>query len=383
MAKVPEISLFTSGFMTNTHESVLRRLLLTCCSSEEVSELMHTVHVTPAIEGPHAVPGAADLHVGASAERHGGGTIDHDADANVSRAVLTQALNLLLFRDLLTRVPTGKSYVADCVSIGRHVFFDHGALRTVALTGMGDLPAGEEAITRVLLPLGYTLGSVYPLDRLGMTGRSYTHADFPEELPQFFVSELHPERFSPAFQEAVTRVTASSRDPLTAAAKGALAELVANQVLPFERARAVLPSLLACFQRQHAAPRLSDYQTLLAESAEMAWIATEGNSFNHATDRVTSLEAVVEEQRRLARPLKDSIEVSRSGRVRQTAFKADLVERDLVEADGSIVQRTVPGSFFEFIQRERFQDTVTGVTRLDLAFDSRNAQGIFKMTAAA
>src|ERR1700722_8175950 len=98
MAKVPEIPLFTSGFMTNTHESALRRLLLTCCSSEEVSELMHTVHVTPAIEGPHAVPGAADLHVGASAERHRGGTIDRDADANVPRAVLTQALNLLLFR---------------------------------------------------------------------------------------------------------------------------------------------------------------------------------------------------------------------------------------------------------------------------------------------
>ena len=171
MAKVPEIPLFTSGFMTNTHESALRRLLLTCCSTEEVSELMHTVHVASAIEGPHAVQGAADLCAGAGAGHRTGGIIGHDADANragadhraggtigrdadvnVSRAVLTQALNLFLFRDLLMRVPTGKSYVADCVSKGRHVFFDHGALRTVALTGMGDLPAGEEAITRVLLP---------------------------------------------------------------------------------------------------------------------------------------------------------------------------------------------------------------------------------------
>jgi Domain of unknown function (DUF1338) len=325
--------------------------------------MLHTVHVAPAIQGAHAVAGAGN--------------------ESVSRAVLAQALNLLLFRDLLTRVPTGKSYVCDCVARGRHVFFDHGALRTVALSGMGDLPAGEEAITRVLLPLGYTLGAVYPLDRLGMTGRSYTQVDFPEELPQFFVSELHPERFSSAFQEAVVRVTASSVDPLTASAKAALAELATDRVLPFEKATEALPSLLACFQRQHAAPRLSDYQALLAESAEMAWIATEGNSFNHATDRVPSLEEVVEDQRRLKRPLKDSVEVSRSGRVRQTAFKADRVERDFVDADGSMVQRTVPGSFFEFIQRERLQDPVTGMTRLDLAFDSRNAQGIFKMTAAA
>jgi hypothetical protein len=43
----------------------------------------------------------------------------------------------------------------------------------------------------------------------------------------------------------------------------------------------------------------------------------------------------------------------------------------------------VPGSFYEFIQRERLRDLVTGVPRLDLAFDSGNAQGIFKMTAAA
>jgi len=384
MAKVPDFSGSIPGFMTNIHESALRRLLLTCCATEEVAELMHTVHVAPAIDGPHAV---ADQHEGRRATPDVGHHVGHDASRvagqNVSRAVLTQALNLLLFRDLLTRVPTGRSYVSDCVSKGRHVFFDHGALRTVALGGMGDLPAGEEAITRVLLPLGYTLGSVYPLDRLGMTGRSYTHMDFPEELPQFFVSELHPERFSPAFQAAVARVTASSRDPLTPVAKQALQELAIRRVLPFETACEMLPSLLACFQRQHAAPHSSDYDILLAESAEMAWIATEGNSFNHATDRVPSLEQVVEDQRRLARPLKDSIEVSQSGRVRQTAFRADLVQRDLVDSNGSMVQRTVPGSFFEFIQRERIHDPATGLTRLDLAFDSRNAQGIFKMTAAA
>lgn len=38
----------------------------------------------------------------------------------------------------------------------------------------------------------------------------------------------------------------------------------------------------------------------------------------------------------------------------------------------------VPGSFFEFIERA----PLPGETRLDLAFDTNNAQGIFKMTAA-
>ena len=343
--------------MMNTQASNLRRTLLACCSPEDCDGLLRTVRVAAAL-------------------------LDETGD-EVSRAVLSQALNLLLFRDLLSRVPTGKRYVEECVSQGRQVLFDHGALRTVDLSGMGQLPAGERAITRVLVPLGYGLGAVYPLDRLGMTGRSYTHLDFAEDLPQFFVSELHPERFSPGFQRAVARVTASSIDPLTDFAKSALHELEHRHRLPFAQASQLLPVLLKCFQRQHAIARLSDYMTLLSESAEMAWIATEGNAFNHATDRVPSLDALVEEQRRLERPLKDTIEVSRSRRVRQTAFRADPVEREFMDSDNTVVRRSVPGSFYELIQRERLRDPLTGALRLDLAFDSSNAQGIFKMTAAA
>ena len=343
--------------MTNSQKLTLPRLLSACCSTEECRGLLCTVRVAASILG--------------------------EAGEDVSRAVLAQALNLLLLRDLLLRVPTGRQYVDELVSQGRQIVFDHGALRTVDLNGMGELPAGERALTRVLLPLGYRVGAVYPLDRLGMTGRSYTHVDFPEDLPQFFVSELHPERFSPGFRETVSRVVASSREPLSELAKGALHAIELRGRLPFDQASRLLPELLACFGRQHATPRLSDYQTLLAESPEMAWIATEGNAFNHATDRVRFLEALVAHQRRLGRPLKDAVEISRSGRVRQTAFRADLVARDFIDSDGSVVRHNVPGSFFEFIQRERIHDPVTGASRLDLAFDTGNAQGIFKMTAAA
>lgn len=343
--------------MTNMQMSTLQRLLSACCPTEECAGLLRTVHI--------AAP------------------FRNEAGDEVSRAVLAQGLNLLLLRDLLARVPTGRQYVAERLSQGHRIVFDHGALRTVDWPGMGDLPAGERTITRVLIPLGYRLGSLYPLDRLGMTGRSYTHVDFPEELPQFFVSELHPERFSSRFQAAVAEVTESSRDPLSSFAKSALSDLDLAGWLPCDRARMLLPELLACFQRQHATPRLRDYKTLLEESGEMAWIATEGNAFNHATDRVHLLDALVAEQRRLGRPLKDTIEISRSGRVRQTAFRADPVEREFIDADGAVICHRVPGSFFEFIQRERIHDPATGISRLDLAFDTGNAQGIFKMTAAA
>lgn len=297
----------------------------------------------------------------------------------VSRALIAQALNMLLFEDLVARVPMAQAYVSDRLARGERVTHDHGAVRTVALAGMGTLPAGEESLLRVLRPLGYARREVYPLDKLKMTGRSYAQQDFPEDIAQFFVSELHPDRFSPQFQTVVARVTASSKDPLSPAAMSALSALEQKGAMPFGTAVAILPVLAACFGRQHAPPSVEDYQTLAAESPEMAWISTEGNAFNHATDRVADIEAVAREQKTLGRPMKDEIEVSASGRVRQTAFRAATVRRPFRQPDGHLVQREVPGSFYEFISRSHLPD---GSGKLDLGFDSSNAQGIFKMTQA-
>ncbi len=343
--------------MTKQQSSVLERLLHTITRQDAAPCLLNWVQVPAAF-------------------------LFNDGN-RVSRAELASALTLRLYADLLDRVSSARDYVLDATKVGRKLVFDHGALRTVALEGMGRMPAGQKAITRVLGPLGYKLRETYRLDRIGMTGYSYAHDDLPEELPQFFVSELHPEQFSVQFQTAVFRVTESSQDPLPCDSQQLLAELDSAGYLSFEQAEAILPSLVACFQRQHRIPYLADYQTLLTESAEMAWIATEGNAFNHATNRVFDLQSLVIEQRSLGRPIKQDIEISRSGRIWQTAFKADLVKRAFIEKDETLVYRLVPGSFYEFIQRDRLLDPNTGLYRLDLSFDSSNAQSIFKMTAAA
>lgn len=302
-------------------------------------------------------------------------------EGQVSRAELAQALNMALFAGILERVPTGKAYTADVAARGAKVCFDHGALRTVRWFGLGDLPPGEAAITRVLKPLGFRLNGVFPLDRLNMTGRSYAQIDDPENISQFFVSELHPERFSKGFQEAVTRVLGESKDPLTPAAISLLNELERDGSLAVAQAQSLLPVLVACFERQHAIPSMADYELLLKESAEMAWIATEGNAFNHATDRVEDVFALSEEQKQLGRPMKPAVEVSGSGRIKQTAFKADPVLRQFVGDNGDIIEREVPGSFYEFITRDVMKEGAS--IKLDLGFDAGNAQGIFKMTANA
>ncbi len=301
----------------------------------------------------------------------------------VTRAELAQAMNMALFTGLLDRVPTGRAYTDDLQHTNTRVQFDHGALRTVRWAQSGALPPGEAAFTRILKPLGFVLNGTYPLERIRMTGRSYMHLDAPDEIAQYFVSELHPERFSPEFQQAVTNMIGESVDPLTPQAVASLAELERDCSLPLAIALELLPVLVRCFERQHPVPRLADYETLRAESAEMAWIATEGNAFNHATDRVDDVFAVADAQRALGRPIKDAVEISKSGRVRQTAFRADPVRRTFVDSNDAQVQRDVPGSFYEFISRDSVMDDATGRRVLDLGFDAGNATGIFKMTAAA
>lgn len=335
--------------MTHLHTLVADRI-----GPDAAADILDTLDIAPALTG--------------------------EAGDRVSRAVFAMALNAVLFHDIMGRVPLGAAYVAERRAAGLKILFDHGALRTVRFGegATGALPAGHLAFARILEPLGYTMADVYPLDRLKMTGRAYAHLDLAEAIPQFFVSELHVDRFSADFQAAAQRVFGETRDVLGREATRALAAFAAEGAADLATARAGLPQVVAAFDRTHPTPRLADYRALLAESAEAAWIATEGQSFNHATDRVPDVEAVADGQKALGRPVKDAIEVSASGRVRQTAFKAQPVERAFVADEGEVVL-TVPGSFHEFISRDRFVDAA-GVERLDLRFDSSNAQGIFKMT---
>jgi hypothetical protein len=338
----------------NSDNSVLRKTLDKLIGSERAGKLFTVLAIHPAIAA--------------------------DAGPQVSRAVLSQALNMLLFEDLLIRVPAAKTYTEHCLRAGKTILHDHGAVRTVALEGMGKLLSGEAAITRILHPLGYALNGVYPLERLKMTGRSHAQTDYPEDLAQFFISELHPERFSPEFQAAVQRVTATSKDPVTPEAEALLQKLESTHSLSIDDSVKLLPILVSVFARQHTEPALSDYEILLAESPEMAWISTEGNAFNHATDRVPDVDQLATEQKALGQPMKATVETSQSGRVRQTAFLAARVQRKFRTPDNSLIEKEVNGSFYEFITRLPLPEE-GGKQKLDLSFDSSNAQAIFKMTA--
>jgi hypothetical protein len=295
----------------------------------------------------------------------------------VTRPQVAMALNAVLFARLLDSAPTASRYVGEVFAQGRHIRFDHGALRTID-GPTGAMPRGRAAFTRLLEPLGYRLDGTYPLPRLRMTGHAFVHADLPETVPQFFISELHLAQLPQSAQAAAERVFEASNDPLDEAAKAMLGALARDGRCTLEQAKAGLPAVIHAFGRHHADPALADYEILLAHSAEAAWIATEGNAFNHATDRVPDIVALSTELQARGLPLKPEVEHSASGRVHQTAFLADKITRNFVDRGGAIVAREVPGSFYEFITRDL--DPATG--RLDLRFDSGNATGIFAVTEA-
>ncbi|WP_260924374.1 2-oxoadipate dioxygenase/decarboxylase family protein [Novosphingobium sp. 9] len=298
-----------------------------------------------------------------------------NSEGKPSRAQLAWALNAALFMDLLERVPSAARYVDGVRQKGERIVSDHGALRTIDGPS-GALPSGCEGMARLLAPLGYQVSGLYPLPALKMTGRAYAQVDFPEAIPQFFVSELHIDQLAPEAQGAAEAIFGTSRDPIDAAAWAALDRLAADGACSLEDGVTILRAVLSAFDRQHPAPALADYETLLAHSREGGWIATEGNAFNHATTRVPHVEALAESLREQGFAMKPSVEVSASGRVRQTAFLADRVTRPFRDATGAEIAREVPGSFYEFISRD--PDPETG--GLDLRFDSGNATGIFAMT---
>ncbi|MDE8651272.1 2-oxoadipate dioxygenase/decarboxylase family protein [Novosphingobium album (ex Liu et al. 2023)] len=296
----------------------------------------------------------------------------------ITRAQLAMALNAALFVDLLDRVPTAARYVAARREAGEAIVFDHGALRTID-GATGALPRGHGAFARILEPLGYAAGGLYPLPRLTMTGRAFVHRDLPEAIPQFFVSELHVAELPAAAREAAARIFGASHDPLGAEETHALDALARDGAASPADAATILRGALRAFARQHPVPALDDYAALLGHSKEGAWIATEGNAFNHATTRVPDVVALADALKAQGYPLKDAVEHSANGQVHQTAFLADKVMRPFRLPDGALAEREVPGSFYEFITRD--VDPATGT--LDLTFDSGNATGIFAVTRSA
>ena len=108
-------------------------------------------------------------------------------------------------------MPEAQQYTEEAIQTNTRVIFDHGALRTVACPVARFPPVKRRSLEFKPWAMCW-LESI--LDPSENDRSRLEHHDFPETIAQFFVSELHPEQFSPVFQTAVTRVLSESVDPL-------------------------------------------------------------------------------------------------------------------------------------------------------------------------
>jgi hypothetical protein len=254
------------------------------------------------------------------------------AARGVPRAVIAQALAIVLFDDFLGRVPDAAAYAEARLAAGRHLHLDHGAIGTVAGVPCGELAEGEGSVARFLAPLGYAPCPADDPSSRPVTGRPWRHPDLPAHVPQYLITVVHADRFPEPFRQAAARVVGSSRDPLTGLATVNLARLAAEGRLDHHHAESLLGELASCFQRHHATPALADYELVRAESEEMAWIATDGPALRHAAVRVDDLVSEGE------------------------APPAGLVERSFRVGERSTETRMVPGPFLEVVSRHPLPD---------------------------
>ena len=235
------------------------------------------------------------------------------AGDDVPRAVVAQALAIVLLDDLLRRVPAAAAYAEERWADGDRLVLAHGAVHTVTGVASGELAPGRESVARVLRPLGYQPGPA----------GAWHHLDLPADIPRYLVDEVQADGFSERFTAAAARVVRSSRDPLTGLAQVHLDRLAADGHLPRPAAESLVGELVGCFARHHGPPTLDDYETVAAESDAMAWVATEGSTWHHA--------AVVVDDPVAAPPAPAT------------------VERPFKVGERATVVRTVPGSYLELV----------------------------------
>lgn len=207
-------------------------------------------------------------------------------DGVVSRAEFAQALSLVLFHNVHTRLAREQWWDFRNAAVR---FAPHTIEVPVVQWNSGLLPQGELALSRILEPLGYQVEDHSIRNGQSVVRKRYRHVDAPDHVTQIQICEIHPLAFGNEFALAVDRIVSRGTDPMSADARELLSLLERNRRLPMEQAKALMDMLVCVFGRHHAAPVYEDYKAVAVDSPDMAWLATEGLAPISATVRVVGI----------------------------------------------------------------------------------------------
>ncbi|CAG9184985.1 hypothetical protein LMG23994_05567 [Cupriavidus pinatubonensis] len=242
-------------------------------------------------------------------------------DGVASRAEFAQALSLVLFHDVHTRLAREQWWGSptDAMRIAPHTIEV-----PVVQWNSGALPQGELALSRILEPLGYRVEDHSKRNGQSVVRKRYRHIDAPDHVTQIQLCEIHPLAFGDEFALAVDRIVSRGADPLSSDASELLSRLEKNRCLPIEEAKTLMDMLVRVFGRHHAAPVYEDYRAVAADSPDMGWLATEGLAPISATVRVVGVPGI-------------------HGHDEMLLGGSTSLNREFVCASGVRIRREVPG----------------------------------------
>jgi hypothetical protein len=299
-------------------------------------------------------------------------------------SILDQLLDRL-WSQYKKRVAYAAQYEKMVEEKGGKALNDHIAFRTFN-TKVGSQPAGVAAMARIFEPLGYQRKDCYVFKDKKLTAWHWQHKTNPS-CPKIFISQLEVDRLTKPAQDAIAQTIGQSRDLISPADLGLLAELGKSKDIGQKDADILLTHLVTFFNRPWAPPKRKIIEDVNKESQYAAWTLLHGNSVNHFTAYINEqkvaewpdIEATTAALLKAGIPMKPEFEGERGNKLRQTSTKAVDEICDVVEDDGKPGKLNWSYAYYELAERGNVPGPDGKPTRFH-AFLGEQATNLFEMT---
>jgi hypothetical protein len=297
------------------------------------------------------------------------------------KQILTDLLERL-WVNYCQRVEYARRYRDLVMEKGGRVVNDHIAFRTFN-TKTGELPAGIEALARLITPLGYEAKGSYEFQDKHLTARHYEHED--PLMPKIFISQLEVDRLPEDAQRIISASVADARNLLDTDTQAILRY---PQTMLENNGTGIVDRLYQYItQRPWSPPRRDDVIAVNKVSQYAAWTLLHGNNVNHFTAYINEqqvaewpdIEKTVEGLKAAGIPMKAEIEGAPGSKLRQTATQAIDEECDVREADGSPGKLKWSYAYYELAERNDIPGPDGKPTRFQ-GFLGAQATHLFEMT---
>ncbi len=297
----------------------------------------------------------------------------------MEKSQILQALLDRLWEKYRHRVSYAQKYTDLVIEKGGSVYNDHIALRTFN-TITGEQPAGVDAISRIIEPLGYVQKDQYIFTAKQLTAWHWEHEN--DDFPKIFVSQLEVAQLSDETALLINQSVDSAVDLITEDDITLLQKLATGEDLDSEKTTTLIDNLYTFFNRQWNAPKRAAIEKVNEDSQYAAWTLLHGNSVNHFTAYINKqnvsewpdLQSTVDGLKEAGVPMKEGIEGETGSKLIQSSTKAIMETCEVIENDGTIGQLEWTYAYYELAERGQ----VDG--KLFQGFLGEQATHLFDMT---